>query len=111
MAKSAPAPAHAPGDRSGATRRASPPAAGIGAERARRALSEATDAGLLDGETEHFSFRAPKALIAAARREAGIASTTELGRAALAMLAQGDAFAEFFARTEGALGPDFTLDY
>ena len=75
-------------------------------------LDEARRAGLLDGErTEHVSFRAPPALVEAAKREAGISSTSELGVLALAMLARPDPVAAFFRRTEGQLGPDHDLEY
>lgn len=75
-------------------------------------LEEARAAGLLDGDkTEHVSFRVPPALIEAAKREAGIASTSELGVLALAMLARPDPVAAFFRRTKGALGPDHDLEY
>jgi|307.fasta_scaffold108501_1 hypothetical protein len=76
------------------------------------ALEEARRAGLLDGDkTEHVSFRAPPALIEAAKRMSGVASPTELGILALAMLAQPDPFVEFMKRTRGRLGADHTLDY
>jgi hypothetical protein len=53
------------------------------------AVEEARRAGLLAGdETEHVSFRAPPALVEAAKHEAGISSTSELGVQALAMLAR-----------------------
>lgn len=43
-------------------------------------LDEARRAGLLEGEkTEHVSFRVPPALLEAAKREAGVSSTSELG--------------------------------
>jgi hypothetical protein len=75
-------------------------------------LEEARRAGLLDGEkTEHVSFRAPKALIEAAKRESGITKPTELGLLALAMLAQPDPIASFLKETRGALGADHQLDY
>ncbi len=75
-------------------------------------LEEARRAGLLDGEkTEHVSFRAPPALVAAAKRETGVSSTSELGVMALAMLAQPDPITVFFRRTEGRLGPDHDLEY
>jgi hypothetical protein len=75
-------------------------------------LEEARRAGLFDGDkTEHVSFRAPPALVEAAKREAGIQSTSELGILALAMLARPDPVAAFFRRTEGALGPDHDLEY
>jgi len=75
-------------------------------------LAEARRAGLFDGEkTEHVSFRAPPALVEAARRETGVNSTTELGILALAMLARPDPVAAFFRRTEGVLGPDHALEY
>ena len=75
-------------------------------------LEEARRAGLLAGEkTEHVSFRAPPALVEAAKREAGISSTSELGVLALAMLARPDPVAAFFRRTEGRLGPDHDLEY
>ena len=55
------------------------------------ALAEARQAGLLDGEpTERIRFRAPKALVEAAKRESGAADTVELGLLGLAMLAQPD---------------------
>lgn len=67
-------------------------------------VEAALAAGLLHGERdEHLSFRAPAALVAAARRETGIESTTELGIAALAALAQPDPVAAFLKRTRGKL--------
>ena len=76
------------------------------------AMDEARRAGLLDGEkTEHVSFRAPPALVEAAKRETGVSSTSELGVLALAMLARPDPVAAFFRRTEGRLGPDHDLEY
>jgi len=75
-------------------------------------MEEARRAGLLDGEkTEHVSFRAPPALVEAAKREAGVSSTSELGVIALAMLARPDPVAAFFRRTEGELGLDHDLEY
>ncbi len=75
-------------------------------------LEEARRAGLLDGDkTEHVSFRAPPALLDAAKRETGVTSTTELGLLALAILARPDPVAAFLRRTEGRLGPDHDLDY
>ncbi len=75
-------------------------------------LDEAHQAGLLDGEkTEHVSFRAPPALVAAAKQETGVKSTSELGVLALAMLARPDPVAAFFRRTEGRLGLDHDLAY
>ncbi len=75
-------------------------------------LEEARRAGLFDGEkTEHVSFRAPPALVEAAKREAGVSSTSELGVLALAMLARPDPVAAFFRRTEARLGPDHDLEY
>jgi hypothetical protein len=74
-------------------------------------LEDARRAGLLDGDkTEHLSFRAPPALIEAARRESGANSPTELGILALATLAQPDPVATFFERTRGRLGRTHTLD-
>lgn len=75
-------------------------------------VEEARRSGLLDGDkSEHVSFRAPPALIEAAKRESGVESTSELGVLALAMLAQPDPVAAFFRRTEGALGSDHELEY
>ena len=75
-------------------------------------LEEARQAGLLDGEkTVHVSFRAPEALIEAAKRESGATKPTELGLLALAMLAQPDPTANFLKSTRGKLGPDHQLDY
>jgi hypothetical protein len=75
-------------------------------------LEEARLAGLLNGEkTEHLSFRAPKALIEAAKRRSGISKPTELGLLALAMLAQPDPVADFLRTTRGVLGSDHRLDY
>ena len=75
-------------------------------------LEEARRTGLLQGEkSEHVSFRAPPALVEAAKRETGVTSTSELGMLALAMLAQPDPVAAFFRRTEGRLGPDHDLEY
>lgn len=76
------------------------------------AMEEARRAGLLDGEkTEHVSFRAPPALVEAAKREAGVSSTSELGMIALALLARPDPVAAFFRRTEGRLGSDHDVEY
>lgn len=75
-------------------------------------LEEARKAGLLDGDkTEHVSFRTTPALVEAAKREAGVSSTSELGVLALAMLAQPDPVAAFFRSTEGQLGTDHDLEY
>jgi hypothetical protein len=75
-------------------------------------IEEARRAGLLDGEkSEHLSFRAPPALIAAAQRESGVSSPTELGILALALLALPDPTAAFLKRTRGALGKAHVLDY
>ncbi len=75
-------------------------------------LEEARRAGLLDGDkTEHVSFRAPPALVEAARRETGLTSPTELGILALATLAQPDPVAAFLKRTRARLGETHTLEY
>jgi hypothetical protein len=75
-------------------------------------LEDARRAGLLEGEkTEHVSFRAPPALIAAARRESGVNSSTALGILALATLAQPDPVATLLKRTRGSLGATHKLDY
>jgi hypothetical protein len=75
-------------------------------------MEEARRAGLLDGDsTEHVSFRAPKALIEAAKRESGATRPTELGLLALAMLAQPDPAAAFLKKARGRLGADHRLDY
>lgn len=75
-------------------------------------LEEAGRAGLLAGDrSAHVSFRAPPALVEAAKRETGVSSTSELGVLALAMLAQPDPVTAFFRRTDGRLGPDHGLEY
>ena len=75
-------------------------------------MEDARRAGLLDGDkTEHVSFRAPKALIEAAKRASGATKPTELGLLALATLAQPDPTAKFMKRTRGKLGADHQLDY
>lgn len=75
-------------------------------------MEEARRAGLLDGEsTEHVSFRAPKALVEAAKRESGVTKPTELGLMALAMLAQPDPTAGYMKKTRGKLGASHQLDY
>jgi len=74
-------------------------------------MEEARRAGLLDGDkTEHLSFRAPKALIEAAKRESGATKPTELILLALATLAQPDPTAKFLKETRGKLGADHQLD-
>lgn len=85
---------------------------GAGAPRLGAALEDARRAGLLDGEkTEHLSFRAPKALIEAAKRESGVESPTDLGILALATLAQPDPVAAFLKRTHGKLGAGHKLEF
>ena len=80
--------------------------------KAMTALREARRHGLLDGEkSEHVSFRAPKALVEAARRHSGAKGMTEIGTLALALLAQEDPVQEFMRRTRGVLGPDHELEY
>lgn len=75
-------------------------------------LEEARRAGLLDGDrTEHVSFRAPKALVEAAKRESGATKLTDLGLLALAMLAQPDPAAKFLKETRGTLGVKHQLEY
>jgi hypothetical protein len=67
---------------------------------------------LLEGEkTAHVSFRAPPARVEAAKRASGVASLTELGILALAMLALPDPVAEFLKRTRGRLAETHTLEY
>ncbi len=84
--------------------RPEPPKISGGAHPATAFIEAAREAGLLQGErAEHLSFRAPAALVAAAKRETGIESTTELGIAALAALAQPDPVAAFLRRTQGRL--------
>jgi hypothetical protein len=56
------------------------------------------------------SFRAPPALVEAAKLEADLTSTSELGILVLAMLARPDSVAAFFRRTGGALTPDHEDD-
>lgn len=74
-------------------------------------LAEARAAGLLAGEkSAHVSFRAPPALIEAAKREAGVDSTTELGLLALVLLAQPDPVVSAMRKTRGRLGRDHQLD-
>lgn len=76
------------------------------------AMEEARRAGLLDGDsTEYVSFRAPKALVDAAKRESGATKPTELGLLALAMLAQPDPVASYMKKTRGKLGMDHGLAY
>lgn len=85
---------------------------GAGAPGVTAALEDARRAGLLDGEkTEHLSFRAPKALIEAAKRGSGVESPTDLGILALATLAQPDPVAAFLKRTHGKLGASHTLEF
>jgi hypothetical protein len=75
-------------------------------------LEEARVAGLLKGEkSEHVSFRAPPALIEAAKREAGVTSTTELGLLALALLAQPDPVVGAMRRNRGRLSVHHQLEY
>ena len=75
-------------------------------------LEEARAAGLLEGDkSEHVSFRAPPALIEAAKREAGLTSTTELGLLALALLAQPDPVVSAMRRTRERLVSDHQLEY
>ena len=74
-------------------------------------VEEARRNGLLEGEkSEHVSFRAPPALLEAAKRETGISSTSELGMLALAMLAQPDPVVAIMKKTRGRLGKDHKLD-
>lgn len=71
---------------------------------AKSVIEDARRAGLLDGEKlEHLSFRVPPALLAEARRRTGISSPTELGIAALALLAAPDPVADFMKTNRGAL--------
>ncbi len=92
--------------------KSAPPASAGRVTGASVVMEEARRAGLLDGEsTEHVSFRAPKALIEAAKRESGVTKPTELGLLALATLAQPDPVATYLKKTRGKLGPDHQLDY
>jgi hypothetical protein len=75
-------------------------------------LEEARRTGLFGGDkTEHVSFRAPPALVEAAKRETGLNSTTELGLLALALLAQADPVAAFMKQSRRILGDDHSLEY
>jgi hypothetical protein len=78
----------------------------------RAALEDARQAGLLKGDkTAHVSFRAPPALLEAAKRETGIESPSELGILALAALAQPDPVSAFMRKTRGRLGKGHRLEY
>ena len=90
---------------------AMPEAASRASTVAAAVLEEANRAGLLGDATEHVSFRAPKALLEAAKRQTGLASTTELGLVALATLARPDPVSEAMERTRGKLGKQHTLEY
>jgi hypothetical protein len=73
--------------------------------------AEAERDGLLAGEkSQHVTFRAPPALVEAAKRNLGIASTSELGMLALMLLAQPDPVAVAMKEKRGALGKDHTLE-
>jgi hypothetical protein len=99
--------AAAPQRRRAGPRKGAHPRAGAAA-----VLEQARRAGLLDGQrTEHVSFRAPSALVKAAKRESGVKSPTELGILALATLAQPDPVAAFMRRTRGRLGQSHSLEY
>lgn len=75
-------------------------------------LDEAQRLGLLEGEkSEHISFRAPLALVEAAKRETGVTSVSALGMLALALLAQPDPVVAFMRRTRGRLGKNHHLEY
>ena len=103
--------AHPIGDREmPTTRRRTPPHSQPG-RLVESILQEARQAGLLVDKTDHVSFRAPRALIEAAKKETGLQSTTELGLVALAILARPDPVAQVLRRSRGALGPSHTLEY
>ena len=87
---------------------ASPPAV---ATLALAILAEVREAGLLNDATEHVSFRVPKALVEAAKKNTGLASMTDLGLLALATLARPDPVAEVMKRTRGKLGRHHGLEY
>ncbi|MBV8851414.1 MAG: hypothetical protein JOZ16_17720 [Methylobacteriaceae bacterium] len=75
-------------------------------------LEEARALGLLEGtHSEHVSFRAPPALVEAAKREVGVKSTTELGLVALSMLARPDPVVGYMKRNRGKLGADHQLEH
>lgn len=91
---------------SGATRSSTSRAATVNAAM----MDEARDVGLLAGEkSAHVSFRAPPALVEAAKRETGVTSISELGTLALLMLAMPDPVGALMKRTRGRLGRDHTL--
>lgn len=76
------------------------------------AIQWARASGLFDGpKSEHVGFRTPPALIAAAKRQTGIKSTTDLCLLALALLAQPDPVVYALRRTRGRLRPDHQLEY
>jgi hypothetical protein len=78
--------------------------ASLGQRIAATAVEDARQAGLLgNGDTEHLSLRVPRLLLEEARRQSGITSPTQLGIAALALLAQPDPVAEFMRETRGEL--------
>lgn len=74
-------------------------------------LAEVGEAGLLNDATEHVSFRVPKALVEAAKKNTGLASMTDLGILALAALARPDPVVEVMKRTRGKLGRQHRLEY
>jgi len=75
-------------------------------------IDEAAVAGLLAGEkSEHVTARTTRALLAAARRQTGIASVSKLIEVALAALALPDPVARFMREHRGELGRDHGLEY
>lgn len=73
-------------------------------------LERARERGLLDGPRDRrLSVRVEDPLIAAAKAATGIASDSELVRAALTALAVPDSFGEWLLAQRGRLDEDFEL--
>jgi hypothetical protein len=71
----------------------------------------AAEQNLLQGETEVVRGRMPKTLVAAAKKNTGIKSQTELIRLGLETLASQDNYGEWLISRRGSLPADLDFEY
>jgi hypothetical protein len=79
--------------------------------RRRVIVSEAEQAGLLQGHRARVGARIPEKLLESAKLNSGLSSTTEVLEYALAKIAIEDAWVDTFVSLRGSVPPDIDLEY
>jgi len=90
---------------------ASPSMVELNRRKLERIRKFAEDRGLLSGKTHVVRGRIPDSLVAAAKKNTGIESDTELVKTGLASLAAEDSYAEWLLSRSRAIPPEIDLEF